>query len=195
MKFLSRSLLVLLALYGMVFALGTAFLAEKHVSLVWALAFSVGFIALQYAVSPWIIEWVLSIDWDENELPAVNRAFIDQLCLQQGIPKPRIGVIHSGTPNAFSFGRVRSDARVVVTKGLLDVLTPEEANAVIAHEIGHIEHYDFAVMAIAAVVPLLLYQIYVFSRRINNGRAVAYSAYLCYLLSQFVVLCLNRTRE
>jgi hypothetical protein len=65
----------------MVFALGTAFLAKKHVSLVWALAFSVGFIALQYAVSPWIIKWVLSIYWDENELPAVNRAFIDSTAL------------------------------------------------------------------------------------------------------------------
>jgi Zn-dependent protease with chaperone function len=195
MKFLSRSLLVLLALYGMVFALGTAFLAEKHVSLVWALVFSVGFIALQYAISPWIMEWVLSIDWDENELPAVNRVFIDQLCLEKRIPRPRIGVIHSGTPNAFSFGRVRSDARVVVTKGLLDVLTPEEANAVIAHEIGHIEHYDFAVMAVAAVAPLILYQIYVWTRGNNHGRPIAAAAYACYWVGQYLVLTLNRTRE
>ena len=195
MKFLSRSLLVLLALYGMVFALGTAFLAEKHVSLWWALLFSVGFIGLQYAVSPWLIERILSIDWDENELPAVNRAFIDQLCMERGLAKPRIGVIHSGTPNAFSFGRVRSDARVVVTKGLLDVLTPEEANAVIAHEIGHIQHYDFAVMAIAALAPLILYQIYIWTDRINNTRAIAWAAYLCYWIGQFLVLTLNRTRE
>ncbi|MEI9977824.1 MAG: M48 family metalloprotease [Edaphobacter sp.] len=195
MKFLSRSLLALLALYGMVFALGTAVLAEKHVSLVWALLFSVGFIALQYAISPAIIEWVLSIDWDENELPAVNRAFIDRLCLEKNIPKPRIGIIHSGTPNAFSFGRVRSDARVVVTKGLLDVLTPEEANAVLAHEIGHIQHYDFAVMAVAAVAPLLLYQIFVWTRGNDHTRPVAAAAYACYWVGQYLVLTLNRTRE
>ena len=180
MKFLSRSLLVLMALYGMVFALGTALLRDRHVSLWWAFVFSVGFIALQYAVSPWLIEQILSIDWDENELPAINRAFIDQLCRERNIPRPRIGIIHSGTPNAFSFGRVRTDARVVVTMGLLDVLTPEEANAVIAHEIGHIEHYDFAVMAVAAVAPLILYQIYVWTDRINNTRAIAWAAYVCY---------------
>ena len=121
--------------------------------------------------------------------------FSEQLCAQRGLRVPRVGIIYSGTPNAFSFGRVRRDACIVVTKGLLDVLTPEETNAVIAHELGHIEHYDFAVMAIASLVPLLLYQIYVFTRRVNNGRAVAYTAYLCYLLSQFVVLLLNRTRE
>ena len=38
----------------------------------------------------------------------------------------------------------------MITKGLLDILTADEANAVLAHEIGHVEHYDFAVMTLAA---------------------------------------------
>jgi heat shock protein HtpX len=45
------------------------------------------------------------------------------------------------------------------------------------------------------LVPLLRYQIYAFSRNINNFRALAYGAYVCYWVSQFVVLLLNRTRE
>jgi heat shock protein HtpX len=90
---------------------------------------------------------------------------------------------------------VRRDARVVVTKGLLDVLTPEEVNAVLAHEIGYIEHYDFAVMAVAALAPLILYQIYVWTDRVHNTRAIAWAAYLCYWIGQFLVLSLNRTRE
>jgi len=49
--------------------------------------------------------------------------------------------------------------------------------------------------SIGALAPLLLYQIYVFTRSNNNTRAVAYTAYLCYLVSQYVVLLLNRTRE
>jgi len=52
----------------------------------------------------------------------------------------------------------------VVTSGLLEVLGTEEANAVLAHEIGHMEHLDFLVMTLAALAPLLLYQIYVFTR-------------------------------
>ena len=52
-----------------------------------------------------------------------------------------------------------------------------------------------AVMTIAALAPLVLYQIYVVTDKINNARAVAYGAYVCYLLSQYVVLLLNRTRE
>ncbi|HSC44848.1 MAG TPA: M48 family metalloprotease [Candidatus Acidoferrum sp.] len=58
-----------------------------------------------------------------------------------------------------------------------------------------VEHRDFLVMTIAALAPLLLYQIYVIANRINNARLVAYGAYLCYIVSQYVVLMLNRTRE
>lgn len=82
-----------------------------------------------------------------------------------------------------------------MTSGLVDVLTVDEANAVLAHEIGHIEHWDLAVMTIAALAPLLLYQVYAFTRNISSFRALAYGAYLFYWVSQFVVLLLNRTRE
>ena len=197
MKFLTRSLLIIVLLYGVVFAVLDALIVQAGAPVWLALIFPVVFVALQYLFSPYIISWVLDIFWDDAKtaLPPQNRAFLEELCARRGITVPRVGIIYSGTPNAFSFGRLRGDARVVVTKGLLDVLTPEESNAVIAHEVGHIEHYDFAVMTIASLVPLLLYQLYVVSRRINNARVVAYFAYLAYLVSQFVVLCLNRTRE
>ena len=197
MKFITRSLLFLLALYGLVFAVGDWYLVRSGANLWFAVLFAIGFVGLQYLVAPWIIQWVLDISWcDEGaKLPEANREFIEKLCAERGLKMPRIGITYSGTPNAFSFGRVRSDARVVVTSGLLDVLTPEEANGVLAHELGHVEHWDFAVMTIAALAPLVLYQIYVVTDKINNARAVAYGAYVCYLLSQYVVLLLNRTRE
>ncbi len=181
------------------------------------ISFPVIWVGLQYLIAPWIIERVLDIHWDktgqqvhvrtqefmtldlsgnaDTQLPACNREFIEKLCADRGLKVPRIGIIESGTPNAFSFGRTTRDARVVVTSGLLKILTPEEANAVLAHEIGHIEHWDFAVMTLAALAPMLLYQLYVVTEKINNFRVVAYSAYVCYLISQFIVLLLNRTRE
>jgi len=197
MKFFTRSLLILALLYGIVFAIADALLIRAGGPIWLALAFPVIFVGLQYVCSPYLISWILDIVWDDakTDLPARNREFLEELCARRGLAVPRVGIIYSGTPNAFSFGRVRGDARVVVTKGLLDILTPEESDAVIAHEVGHIEHYDFAIMAIAALVPLLLYQFYIVSRRINNARIVAYFAYLFYLLSQFIVLSLNRTRE
>jgi heat shock protein HtpX len=155
------------------------------------------FIGIQYVIGPWLVEKMVEIQWDDlyPAIPARNREFIEKLCAERGLKVPRIGVIPSGTPNAFSFGHVPGDSRVVVTSGLVDVLTVDEANAVLAHEIGHIEHWDFAVMTMAALAPLLLYQVYAFTRNISSFRALAYGAYLFYWVSQFVVLLLNRTRE
>jgi heat shock protein HtpX len=197
MKFMTRSLLVLLALYGLVFAIGDWYLARDGAELWLAIVFAVAFIGFQYLIGPWMIELFLDIAWVDlrTGLPEPNRQFVEKLCADRGLKVPRVGIIHSGTPNAFSYGHIPSDARVVVTQGLLDVLTPEEVNAVLAHEIGHIEHWDFAMITIAALAPLLLYQIYAFTRHNNNTRAVAYGSYLCYWISQFVVLLLNRTRE
>src|SRR5438067_2266618 len=118
MKFFTRSLLILFLLYGLVFAIGDAYLAKLGAP-PW-----VALIVAQYLLAPWLINWVLTIHWEEDgaQLPVPNREFVERLCAQRGLKIPRIGIIYSGTPNAFSFGRVRSDARVVVTSGLLEVL-------------------------------------------------------------------------
>ncbi|HEV8183789.1 MAG TPA: M48 family metalloprotease, partial [Candidatus Angelobacter sp.] len=167
MRFITRSLLVLLLLYGIVFAVADAYILHSGASIWLAVAFPIVWVGIQYLIGPWLIELFLDINWSA-ELPARNREFIEKLCMERGLKVPHIGIIQSGTPNAFSFGRVRSDARVVVTSGLLSILTPEEANAVLAHEIGHIEHWDFAVMTIAALAPMMLYQLYVVTEKINN---------------------------
>lgn len=196
MKFISRSLLILFLLYGLVFAFGDILLVRGHASLWLFVAFPTALIGLQYLVSPWLIELFMSIGWGyEGDLPPECREFVERLCAVRGLKVPRIGMIYSGTPNAFSYGRLRSDARVVVTDGLIKMLTPAEVNAVLAHEIGHIEHYDFAVMAIAALAPMLLYQVYAWTQRVDHLRPVAYGAYACYLVSRYIVLLLNRTRE
>jgi Zn-dependent protease with chaperone function len=148
--FVSRSLLMLFALYGLVFAVGDAYLLQGNAPVWTGVLFVVALIGTQYLVSPWLIQWFFTIDWDENAVPAAQRAFVENLCRERGLPMPRMGVIYSGTPNAFAFGRLRRNARVVVTQGLLKALTTDEANVVLAHEVGHIAHYDFAVMALGS---------------------------------------------
>jgi Zn-dependent protease with chaperone function len=195
MGFIGRSLLVLSVLYGLLFLVVDLFLLHGGVPLWYGIAFILVLFAIQYLVSPWLIEWFFSIDWSPEALPAVHRAFVENLCRERGLPPLKLGVIWSGTPNAFAFGRVRRDARVVVTEGVLKNLTTDEINAVLAHEVGHVAHYDFAVMALASICPLLLYQVYIWTDRVNNLRIVSYAAYLAYWVGQFLVLMLNRTRE
>jgi heat shock protein HtpX len=194
-SFFGRSLLLLLALYGLVFAIGDLALVHGQAPLWAAFLFVFVIVGLQYLAGPWIICWVYSIDWDEDQIPAPHRAFVERMCREHNLPTLRLGIIESGTPNAFAFGRLRSDARIVVTRGLLDLCTEDEVNAVLAHEIGHVAHYDFAIMALAAAAPLLLWQIYIWTDRVNNLRIVSYGAYVAYWITQYLVLMLNRMRE
>ena len=79
------------------------------------------------------------------------------------------------------------------------MLDDGEVRAVVAHELGHIAHFDFVIMTVAQSVPLVLYVFYVWTRdRARDGAgalAVSVGAYLTYLASQYVVLLLSRVRE
>ena len=70
---------------------------------------------------------------------------------------PKIGYIKDGSPNAFTYGRTKNDARIMLTHGIFDLLTPEEVKAVVSHEIGHAVHYDMFLMTAVQIVPLVLY--------------------------------------
>jgi Zn-dependent protease with chaperone function len=118
-------------------------------------------------------------------------------CHDAGVPLVKLGIVDDGVPNAFTFGRTPSDARMWLTRGLIERLDHDEVDAVIAHEVGHIKHWDFAVMTIAAVIPMVLYLAYIVARGANRSeaRAVAIGAYIGYIVSQFLVLALSRARE
>jgi len=171
----------------------------------WPLAvlFAVAFMGLQYAISPYIIQWVHKIEWrDARSVDPELATFIEAVCRQRGLKPPRFGLIHDGNPNAFTFGHYPGNARMVVTTGLLEICDEHEAQTVVAHEIGHIVHWDFVVMTVAAAVPMLLYVIWRFAwYRGGRGRgaaavfAVGLAAFIAYLISQYIVLFLSRVRE
>jgi heat shock protein HtpX len=75
---------------------------------------------------------------------------IDRLCALADMPKPRVGVADTRVPNAFATGRSPDRAVVCVTTGILQLLTAEELEAVLAHELSHVAHRDVLVMTVAS---------------------------------------------
>jgi heat shock protein HtpX len=75
---------------------------------------------------------------------------VDKLTRRANLPMPQLYIIPEAQPNAFATGRDYEHAVVAVTEGLLDLLTEEEVEAVIAHELSHIKHYDMLVGTIVA---------------------------------------------
>ena len=79
-------------------------------------------------------------------------AIVERLSSKAGIPVPQVYIIPDSTPNAFATGRNPSHAAVAVTEGLLELLDDDEVEAVLAHELSHVRHYDILVGTIAATI-------------------------------------------
>lgn len=86
-----------------------------------------------------------------EELPRVYDV-VERLSQRNGIPMPKIYVIPMESPNAFATGRNPSHASVAVTQGILQLLTDEELEGVLAHELSHVRNRDILISSIAATL-------------------------------------------
>ncbi len=80
---------------------------------------------------------------------------IDRLCALADMPKPRVGIADTAMPNAFATGRSPQRSVVVVTTGIMNRLSAEELEGVIAHELSHVAHRDVLVMTAASSAGIL----------------------------------------
>ena len=79
-------------------------------------------------------------------------ALVRRLAQGAGLPMPRVFIIPTDTPNAFATGRNPQHAAVAATQGILRILTPDELEGVMAHELGHVLHRDILISSIAATL-------------------------------------------
>jgi heat shock protein HtpX len=75
---------------------------------------------------------------------------VEEMAIASGLPKPRIWVVPDSDPNAFATGRDAATASIAVTEGLLTRLSRDELQAVIAHEMAHIQNLDVRLMTLLA---------------------------------------------
>jgi len=85
----------------------------------------------------------------ENDNPAFYN-MVRRLAIRAGLPMPRVYIIPSESPNAFATGRNPSHAAVAATEGILRILSSEELEGVMAHELAHVKNRDILVGSIAA---------------------------------------------
>jgi heat shock protein HtpX len=77
---------------------------------------------------------------------------VERLAMKSGQPMPRVYMIPSPSPNAFATGRDPDHAAVAATKGILDLLTDDELEGVMAHELSHVTSRDILTGSIVATV-------------------------------------------
>ena len=202
-----RSAGVLVMLYAILGLVLIAMAEFRIITAPIAVAIGVGIILLQFVLGPWLMDlslrWFYRFSWlDTHELPGHLRDFVERVSAERGMKVPWFGMIHDGAPNAFTYGHHPGNMRIVISQGILDLLEPEEVEAVVAHEIGHGQNWDMLLMTVVQLVPLLLYYIYRMALQ-SGGKgkdsayrmAVAVGAYVLYIASEYVVLWFSRCRE
>ena len=85
---------------------------------------------------------------EKRDNPRLYR-MVENLAIATGMPTPKVYIIDDPAPNAFATGRDPKHAIVAATTGLLDIMDDTELEAVLAHEMGHVQNYDIRVSMIA----------------------------------------------
>jgi len=110
----------------------------------------IGFAVYQWANSDKVaMRAMRAREVSPQEAPELH-GVIDRLCALADMPKPRVGIADTPVPNAFATGRSPERAVVCVTTGILGMLTAEELEGVLAHELSHVAHRDVLVMTVAS---------------------------------------------
>ncbi|HEX6909640.1 MAG TPA: M48 family metalloprotease, partial [Longimicrobium sp.] len=77
---------------------------------------------------------------------------VDRLRQRAGLPMPAVAIAPHAQPNAFATGRNPQNAVVCVTEGLMQLVTAEELEGVIAHELAHIKNRDMLLQTFTATL-------------------------------------------
>lgn len=77
---------------------------------------------------------------------------IQQLSDRAGVPNPKFYIVPSKSPNAFATGRDPNHAAIALTEGIIDLLPPDELDAVVAHELTHVRNRDTLTQAVAGTL-------------------------------------------
>lgn len=159
--------------------------------LVIALAFGMGgsFISLQ--MSKWLAKRSTGAQVIENPRSPMERWLVDtvsRLASQANIPMPEVAVFQSNSINAFATGASKSSSLVAVSTGMLQQMSQDEQEAVLAHEIAHIANGDMVTMALVQGVlntfviflaRIIAQAISAFVARGNeNGQGLGFIAYI-----------------
>ncbi|MEK7530983.1 MAG: M48 family metallopeptidase [Patescibacteria group bacterium] len=88
---------------------------------------------------------------DKADAPELYN-LVENLCIAQGIPMPKVHLINDPAPNAFATGRDPAHAAIAVTTGLLSMMEKSELEGVLAHELSHIKNRDTLVMTVVVVL-------------------------------------------
>lgn len=137
---------------------------------------------------------------DINSAPEFY-TMVRNLAQRAQLPMPKVYIIDSPHPNAFATGRNPENAAVAATTGLMNMLTHDEVEGVMAHELAHVKNRDTLIMTMVATIAGAISMLANFGLFFRSGddRSGGWAALLAVLVAPFaamiVQMAISRTRE
>jgi heat shock protein HtpX len=140
------------------------------------LVISIGYALIQYfAASSLALSLSGAREITKADNPRLYR-IVENLSITTGTQMPKVYIINDPAPNAFATGRDPQHASVAATTGILEILTDDELEGVMAHEIGHVQNYDirvsmivFGLVVAVGFISDMLLRLSFFGGRSNNS--------------------------
>jgi heat shock protein HtpX len=143
-----KTTLLLGALTGLLLAIGGAVGGQSGMTMALVIA------AVMNFGSYWFSDKIVLRMYNAQEVGPGHPLYdtVANLAQRAGLPMPRVYIIPDMSPNAFATGRNPNHAAVAATEGILRILSRDELEGVIAHELAHVKHRDILTSSIAATL-------------------------------------------
>lgn len=128
--------------------IGNYFGGKSGMLIALAMAGAMNFYAYYFS-DKMVLAHYQAVEVDRNSASGLY-AIVERLTQRANLPMPKIYIVPESAPNAFATGRNPQNAAVAVTEGLLNLLSEQEIEGVLAHELSHVRHYDILIGTIAA---------------------------------------------
>jgi heat shock protein HtpX len=142
--------LLMAAMTALLGALGSAFGGQSGLIMALVFAGLMNFV-MYFASAKMVLRMYGARVVGPEEAPELY-AMVDRLRQRAGLPMPTLAVAPHAQPNAFATGRNPEHAVVCVTEGIMQVVSRDELEGVIAHELAHIKNRDMLLLTITATL-------------------------------------------
>jgi len=168
--------------------------------------------AVIYSILQYFIATKLSVAMtgakqiEKRDNPRFYR-IVENLAITTGMQTPKIYIIEDPAPNAFATGRDPRHSIVAATTGLLDLMDDNELEAVMAHEMGHIQNYDirlgmitFGLVSAIGLLTDVVFRMFIFGDNDNDNSPIAMVIgiviiILAPIMAALIQMAVSRQRE
>ncbi len=145
-----KTALLLGLMTGLILVVGRALGGEQGMLLALVFAGVMNFVSYWFS-DKIVLKMYKGREVSPTEAPRFH-AIVDRLIARADLPKPKLYILPGDSPNAFATGRNPAHAAVAATEGVMKLMSDEEFEGVIAHELAHVKNRDILISSVAATI-------------------------------------------